>query len=122
MLWGIAADLVLIVHLLFIIHGVFGGLLAFWRRWLIWIHLPAAVWAAAVVLMGWPCPLTPLEIYLRHMAGDAGYSGSFIEHYLISLIYPPGLTRPVQIALGLGVLGTNILVYSLLFQKSRKQR
>ena len=122
MLWRLAADLVLLIHLMFIIHAVFGGLLAFWRRWLIWIHLPASIWATTVVILGWPCPLTPVEIHLRQMAGDTGYSGSFIEHYLVPVIYPAGLARPLQVVLGLGVLVVNILVYGLLLlRKARRQ-
>lgn len=117
MIWSLAADLVLVVHGLFIVYAVLGGLLGFWRRWLIWLHLPAVAWATLVVIIGWPCPLTPLEIHLRELAGEAGYSGSFLEHYLILLIYPPGLTRPVQILLGLGVLAINLLIYGLLWRK-----
>ncbi len=84
-----------------------------WPR-LAWLHLPAAAWAGWVVSAGWICPLTPLENALRRSAGEAGYGGSFQEHYLLALIYPEGLTRPLQVALGLGVLLLNVLLYALL--------
>ncbi|TBW56404.1 DUF2784 domain-containing protein [Marinobacter halodurans] len=119
MIWRLAADAVLVLHLLFILFAVLGGLSIRWRRWLLWLHLPALVWAALVMLNGWLCPLTPLEIELRHWAGESGYSGSFIAHYLLPLIYPPGLTRGVQIALGAGVLLLNLLVYGWLIRRRK---
>lgn len=121
MLWRLAADTVLVLHLLFILFAVFGGLAVFWRRWLLWLHLPAMAWAALVIFNGWLCPLTPLEIELRQMAGDAGYQGSFIAHYLLPLIYPPGLTRGVQVLLGTGVTTFNLLVYGLLVYRARRR-
>lgn len=111
------ADAVLLLHGLFILFAVFGGLLAWrWPR-LAWLHLPAAAWAGWVVSAGWICPLTPLENALRRSAGDAGFSGGFLEHYLLALIYPEGLTRPVQLALGLGVLLFNAVVYAVLVRR-----
>lgn len=108
------ADAVLLLHGLFILFAVAGGVLVWrWPR-LAWLHLPAAAWAGWVVSAGWICPLTPLENALRRSAGEAGYGGGFLEHYLLALIYPEGLTRPVQIALGLGVLLLNALLYALL--------
>jgi len=112
-LWGIAAEAVLALHGAFILFAVFGALLALRWRWLVVVHLPAAVWAALVVTAGWICPLTPLEQWLRVRAGGEGYTGSFIEHYLILLIYPPGLTRPVQVLLGLSVIVINVGLYYL---------
>jgi hypothetical protein len=82
------------------------------RFWL-WLHLGCATWAATVVIMGWTCPLTPLEQSLRQAAGQQGYKSNFIEHYLLAAIYPEGLTRPIQIALGIGVIVFNALVYGL---------
>lgn len=113
----VLADAVLIFHASFILFAVFGGLLAYrqgrWRKaWLI-LHLCCAAWAATVVIMGWTCPLTPLEQHLRQAAGEQGYTSSFIEHYLLVAIYPEGLTRPIQIALGIGVLTINALIYGL---------
>lgn len=111
------ADAVLLLHGLFILFAVAGGVLVWrWPR-LAWLHLPAAAWAAWVVSAGWICPLTPLENALRRSAGEAGYGGGFLEHYLLALIYPEGLTRPVQIALGLGVLLLNALLYALLMAR-----
>ncbi len=109
------ADAILIFHALFILFAIFGGLLAYrqghWRKpWLI-LHLACAAWAVTVVTMGWTCPLTPLEQQLRIAAGQQGYTSSFIEHYLLAAIYPEGLTRPIQIALGLGVVVINALIY-----------
>ena len=115
------ADAVLLLHGLFILFAVFGGLLAWrWPR-LAWLHLPAAAWAGWVVSAGWICPLTPLENALRRSAGEAGYGGGFIEHYLTALIYPEGLTRPVQIALGLGVLLFNVVLYAWLLLSRRRK-
>ena len=116
------ADLVLSLHGLFILFAVLGGLLV--RRWprLAWLHLPAAAWAAWVATSGSICPLTPLENTLRRSAGEAGYSGGFIDHYLLGLIYPEGLTRPVQTALGIGVVVLNLAVYLLAARHRRRRR
>lgn len=81
-----------------------------WRRFA-WLHLPAAAWGSLVVVMGWRCPLTPLENALRRLAGLEGYSGGFIEHYLAAAIYPAGLTRPMHVALGVALLLVNAAVY-----------
>ena len=109
------ADAVLVLHALFIAFAVFGGLFTYrkgqWKKPWLTIHLTCAAWAATVVIMGWTCPLTPLEQQLRSVAGQQGYSSSFIEHYLLAVIYPDGLTRGVQIALGVGVVVFNALVY-----------
>ena len=87
------ADAVLIVHGLFVAFVVFGGLLTLWRWRLAYLHLPALAWGAMVIGMGWICPLTPLEVSLRQQAGQQGYAGGFIEHYILAVIYPDGLTR-----------------------------
>ncbi len=122
MLYRVLADLVLVLHAAFILFAVFGGLLALWRRWCLWIHLPAAVWAATVVMMGWICPLTPLEQRLRLAAGQQGYESGFIEHYLLAAIYPEGLTRSVQIALGLGLVVFNVIVYVIVLTRTPATR
>ena len=114
------ADLLLITHAAFIAFAVLGGLLVLHRRWWACLHLPAAVWAAVVVSMGWTCPLTPWEQYLRMTAGQQGFSGGFIEHYLMSAIYPAGLTRSIQIGLGAGVVVFNLLVYALVWRSVAK--
>lgn len=107
------ADLVVIAHGLFIVFVVAGGLLALrWPR-AAWVHLPAAVWGVLIEWAGWICPLTPLENTLRRAAGQAGYSGGFVERYLLPLIYPAGLTPAVQLWLGLVVLVVNVAIYAL---------
>ena len=117
------ADLVLVLHALFIAFAVFGGLLTYrkgqWKKLLLTIHFACAVWAATVVIMGWTCPLTPLEQQLRSGAGQQGFSTSFIEHYLLAVIYPDGLTRGVQVALGASVVIFNALVYGIFVLKKR---
>lgn len=118
---SVAADAVLVLHALFILFVVAGGLLAL--RWpaAAAVHLPCAVWGAAIEFTGGVCPLTPLEQELRTAAGEAGYSGGFIEHYLLPLIYPPGLTPAVQVALGVLVVVVNIAVYGfVLLRRSRR--
>lgn len=116
MFWSaVAADAVVVFHLLFILFALLGGLLVWrWRR-LVWLHVPAALWGVLVELMHWPCPLTPLEQSLRLAAGQAGYRGGFVEHYVLPIIYPAGLTPQIQIVLGLIVLLLNGLIYARLF-------
>lgn len=111
MLYRILADLVMFLHLLFIIFVVAGGLLVLRRAWLALLHLPTVLWAAYIEFTGHVCPLTPLENHFRRMAGEDGYSGGFIEHYLIPIIYPAGLTYEIQIFLGLFVVLMNLVLY-----------
>ncbi|HEY5603466.1 MAG TPA: DUF2784 domain-containing protein [Gammaproteobacteria bacterium] len=116
----IAADLVLVIHLLFILFAIFGGLLALRRRWVIWLHLPAVCWAAMISFAGWICPLTPLENTLRRMAGEEGYSGGFINQYIAPVIYPAGYTRELAVAAGVTVLLINLAVYGYVIYRQRK--
>src|SRR6266571_5962624 len=104
MLYRAGADLVVVAHLLFI-GFVVGGVLLTWR-WprIVWAHLPAVVYGTLVEFAGFTCPLTLLENELRQRAGQAGYRGGFIAHYLVKVIYPPGLTRGMQVGLGVVVL------------------
>ncbi|HKJ22392.1 MAG TPA: DUF2784 domain-containing protein [Gammaproteobacteria bacterium] len=118
--YRLLADAVVCLHMAFVLFAVFGGLLAFWRRAWLWLHIPAVVWAAFVEFSGWICPLTPLEHWLRSQAGEDAYSADFIEHYLIPLLYPAHLTRGLQIALGGGVLAINAAVYARLVQRRRR--
>ncbi|MGL4318823.1 MAG: DUF2784 domain-containing protein [Pseudomonas sp.] len=111
MIWRLAADAVVLVHLAFILFVLFGGLLVLRWRWLALLHLPAAAWGVAVELLHLYCPLTPLENSLRRAAGEVGYPGGFVEHYLIPLIYPAGLTPQIQLGLGALVLVINLAVY-----------
>ena len=122
MLWQVLADLVLLIHFGFIVFVLFGGLLTIWCRWVPWVHLPAALWAAALEFGGWICPLTPLENHLRQAGGDAGYSGGFIEHYALPLIYPAGLTPQVQFVLGFVVILVNIGTYGFVWWRRTKPR
>ncbi|MFS8976560.1 DUF2784 domain-containing protein [Cupriavidus necator] len=116
------ADLVVVAHGLFILFVVAGGLLVLrWPR-VAWLHLPAAAWGVLIEWFGWICPLTPLENTLRKAAGQAGYSGGFVERYLLPLIYPPGLTPAVQLWLGLVVLVVNVAIYALWWRRRRAAR
>ena len=106
------ADGVVLLHLAFIVFVVAGAALLFrWPR-LVWLHLPALLWGAYAEFSGALCPLTPLENHLRALAGDAGYRGGFVEHYLIPLIYPAALTREWQTLLGLAVVAINAALYA----------
>jgi len=111
MLYKLLADFVLILHLFFIVFVLLGGLLLVWRRWILLLHFPAVIWAVVLEFLGLICPLTPWENALRKAGGDAGYSGGFIEHYLIPLIYPSSLTRDLQMILGIIAIGVNIAIY-----------
>jgi hypothetical protein len=115
--YGFLADALLVVHGAFVLFVVAGGVLVLkWPR-LAWIHLPVAVWGAAIEFAGFICPLTPLEKAWRRAAGEEGYQGDFIEHYVTAALYPSGLTRPIQIALGVGVLVANGWVYWTLWRR-----
>ncbi len=109
--YALLADLALLSHLGFILFVLFGAFAV--RRWprLAWLHLPAAAWGTLVELTGWFCPLTDLENHWRRLAGQAGYAGSCIDRYLTALIYPDGLSRSLQIILGLAVLVINLTLY-----------
>jgi hypothetical protein len=117
MIYRIAADAVLLVHLAFILFVVLGGWLVLRNPKFIWFHLSAAAWGAFIEFSGRVCPLTPLENQLRIVSGSAGYSGGFIERYLIPVVYPSGLDRSLQIALGLGVILVNAVFYGLLVKR-----
>ena len=109
--YRLLADMVLVLHLCFLLFVVLGGLLTLrWRR-LLWLHLPAAVWGMLIEFASWPCPLTPLEQKLRRMGGEAGYTGGFVDYYVVSFLYPEGLTRGSQIVLGFAVLAINLVIY-----------
>ncbi|MBI6575633.1 DUF2784 domain-containing protein [Pseudomonas viridiflava] len=118
MIFRLAADAVVTFHLLFILFVLLGGLLVLRWPWAALLHLPAMIWGAAVEFLHLYCPLTPLENALRSRAGDQGYDGGFIEHYLIPLIYPAGLTPQIQLWLGGIVLLINASVYGILLVRS----
>ena len=120
MTYRLLADFVLLVHLAFVLFVVLGGI-AVWRApKLAWLHLPAVAWGTLIEFKGWICPLTPWEQSLRRFAGEEGYSGGFVEHYLLPLIYPEGLTRDDQILLGLLVLAINTIFYALMFRSKTR--
>jgi Protein of Unknown function (DUF2784) len=112
------ADLVVVLHSAFVLFVVFGGLLAL--RWpkLVYVHLPAVLWGAFIELAGGVCPLTPLEKRLRESAGLQGYQGGFVEHYILPVLYPAGLTRSVQLVLGMLVIGVNLVIYLVVIRRS----
>jgi hypothetical protein len=116
-LYRLLADAVVAFHGLFILFVVFGGFVAWRWRWVGAIHLPCALWGMLIEFNGWICPLTPVENSLRARAGQAGYSGGFIEHYLLPAMYPAGLTPRIQAALGSAVLLINAAAYAVLIRR-----
>jgi hypothetical protein len=114
MAYDLLADLVAIIHLLFAMFSLLGALLAIRWRKMMFLHLPAAAWAAGIEFTGWICPLTPLENWLRIRGGGAGYVGDFIGQYVLRVLYPAELTRGIQMVLGTAVLGVNIGIYGYL--------
>ena len=122
MLYGLMAGLVLVAHLAFVAFVALGGFLVWrWRR-LAWVHVPVALWGAAIAVTGFTCPLTPLENHLQRLGGRAGYQGGFIEHYITAALYPAGLTREAQLVLGTAVLALNLVVYWRVLAVSRRER
>jgi hypothetical protein len=120
--YRLLADLVVGLHFLFVLFVVLGGLLALrWSR-VAWVHLPVAAYGALIELVGWTCPLTPLENEMRQRAGEAGYQGGFIEHYLLPALYPAALTRGIQMLLGGVVIGVNLAIYLLVLRNRRRAR
>jgi hypothetical protein len=122
MLYRALADLTVLVHFAFVLFVVGGAFLV--RRWsrLAWVPVPAAIWGALIEFAGWICPLTPLENQLRALGGSAGYGGGFVEHYIIPVLYPGGLTREVQILLGTIVITINMGIYGWLLIRRRKSK
>ena len=123
MLYRIFADIVIVIHLAFVLFAVFGGLLVLrWKRWAC-LHVPTVLWAALIEFAGWACPLTPLENWLRERGGAIVYRSGFVEHYILPLLYPAVLTRRLQIVLGLFVLGINLGIYGwVLFRVLKAKR
>ena len=122
MLYQLIADLLLILHLLFVVFALFGGLLVLWRRWWVYVHLPAACWGVLVEFNQWICPLTPLEQSLRSAANQGQYSGGFIEHYIMPVLYPKWLTIEAQIVLGSVVIVVNLVVYGFILWRLKRSR
>jgi hypothetical protein len=122
MIFRLAAEAVLLAHLAFIVFALLGAVLAVWWRRIVIVHLPAAAWGAWVEISGRFCPLTLLENYLRIKAGQSGYAESFIEHYLLAIIYPAGLTRDIQFALAAAVIAVNLAIYGWLLVRRHSSR
>ena len=122
MIYRTLADVVVVLHIGFVLFVIIGGFLV--RRWprLIYAHIPVAIWGALIEFVGWVCPLTPLENHLRRLGGEAGYSGGFVEHYLLPVLYPNALTRNVQLVLGAFVVACNAVAYTLLSRQRRGER
>jgi hypothetical protein len=115
----ILADVILFSHFLFVLFAVLGGLFVLYKRWFLWLHVPAVLWSAVINLAGWICPLTPLENSFRAAAGLAGYKGGFIDHYIAPLVYPGGMTRELELIAGVSVLVWNGLVYAFVIFRRR---
>lgn len=119
--YSFAAGLIVVVHVVFVAFVALGGLLVLrWPR-VAWVHLPAAAWGALIEFQGWVCPLTPLEQRLWEQAGRDGYEGGFIDHYLVPVLYPTGLTRETQITLGLMVVVINLAVYGIAWRRAKRR-
>jgi len=116
-LYRLVANAVVVFHALFILFVVLGGFIAWRWRWVAALHIPCALWGMLIEYRGWICPLTPLENTLRARAGQQGYSGGFVEHYLLPAIYPSGLTPRIQAVLGTAVLVINAVAYTLLIRR-----
>jgi hypothetical protein len=123
MIYRIAADLVLMTHFAFIVLVVAGGLAVYRHGWFAWVHVPAASWGAFIELSGRICPMTTLENILRVRAGQEDYANSFVEQYILPVIYPAGLTRQVQLVLAGLVVAVNVIIYGIiLLRKSRSKK
>jgi len=121
MTFRLLADAVVLLHLAFVVFVVCGGMLALWRPWIAWFHVPAAAWGAWVEFSGWICPLTPLENWLRTRGGGTAYDSSFVDYYIVPTLYPASLTRDTQVVLGGSVLVINAVAYAL-FLRRRARR
>lgn len=117
---ALLADAVLVVHFAFVVFVALGGFLVLkWRR-LAWLHVPAVAWGVGIEFAGWICPLTPVENRFRELAGERGYRGDFVARHLLPFIYPEGLTRQAQIALGLTALVINVAIYVTILRRRRR--
>ena len=119
MVYRLLADLVVLLHFAFVAFVVLGGLLVL--RWpkAAWVHLPMAAWGAFVELYLHYCPLTPLENWLREQGGLETYGTGFIDHYIVPVIYPPGLTPGMQLFLGILLIAVYVAVYGFAWRKFR---
>jgi hypothetical protein len=119
MWYRLLADLLVLVHFGFVLFVVLGGLLVLRHPRLAWVHFPAAAWGATIEFTGWVCPLTPWEQSLRRLGGQAGYAGGFVEHYVLPVLYPEGLTPMIQVILGAVVVVLNFAIYGAMLRRHR---
>lgn len=119
MTYALLADAVVAFHFCFILFAVFGALAVVWRWKLRWLHLPVLAWAVGIMMLHGICPLTPLENRLRDLAGQEGYEGGFIDHYLLPLIYPAGLTPAIQLLLAGALVAINVIMYGWAWRRVR---
>jgi hypothetical protein len=122
MIYRWLADGVVLFHGAFVAFVMLGAFLALKWRWIVWLHVPAAIWGVLIEYANWICPLTPLENNLRARAGQSGYGGDFIQHYLLQALYPSGLTIETRWVLGSIALGVNLIAYALLISRWRQNR
>lgn len=120
MRYALAADAVMLVHFAFIAFALLGSFLVLWKRRIAWLHLPALAWGAWIEASGSYCPLTPLENHFRRLAGETAYGEGFISHYLLPIIYPPGLSRDTQFLLLAVLISVNLLGYGLVLARRRR--
>lgn len=116
----VLGNFVLGIHFAFVAFSILGGFLVLWKRWIAWLHAPSVLWSSFVNLFSRVCPLTPLENRFRHLAGQAGYEGGFIEYYIAPLVYPGGMPRRMELIAGYSILIWNALVYALVIVLSRR--
>ena len=114
------ANLILVFHFAFVAFSVLGGFLVLWKRWITWLHVPSVLWSSLVNLFSHVCPLTPLENRFRRLAGQAGYEGGFVQHYIAPLVYPGGMPRRLELVAGFSVLTWNAFVYALVVALRRR--
>jgi hypothetical protein len=120
--YHLLADTVVIVHLAFIVFTIAGGILIIWWRKVIWIHIPAVIWAAWIEFSGGICPLTYLENWLLGQSGSGGYHGDFTASYILPVVYPANLTRKIQITMAIIVIFVNLLVYGYIYMKKERKK
>ena len=120
-MYELFANLTLIIHLIFVLFVIFGGLLFFISSSIIYIHLPALLWGIYIELTNSVCPLTYLENWFLYKAELPNYSNDFINNYLSPIIYPEGLTNEIQIYLGISLIFINILIYGIIYKNFKKQ-
>jgi hypothetical protein len=121
MLFNVCADIVLLTHFAFVIFAVLGGFIVLWKNRAAWIHVPVVLWSSLVNLASWVCPLTPLENWFLSKAGQSGYRGGFVQHYIDPLVYPAGMPRDMELIAGISVLAWNAAIYAIVLIRRRKR-